>query len=110
MQYNIYEYKILPFGLINKLLIVWIYINNISRDLLNSFHNGYINNNSIVLNKIQECKIYIKKILAHLEAASLQADLNKCEFYIKKTKFLGFIISTTEFLVNPWTITIIKYL
>ena len=39
-----------------------------------------------------EHKKHIKTVLACLQAASLQLDINKCEFEVHKTKYLGLII------------------
>jgi hypothetical protein len=40
-------------------------------------------------------------VLARLYNAGLQANINKYEFYIIETKFLGFIITTEGIIVNP---------
>jgi hypothetical protein len=48
-----------------------------------------------------EYKAYIKQVVEQLQAARLQADIKKCEFSIKRTKYLGFIISTDSIQVDP---------
>jgi len=40
-------------------------------------------------------------VLRYLKEANLQADLRKCEFHVKKTKYLGFIISAKGIAVDP---------
>jgi hypothetical protein len=41
-----------------------------------------------------EHKAYIKQVVEQLQAARLQADIKKCKFSVKRTKYLGFIILT----------------
>jgi len=36
----------------------------------------------------------MKKVLERLQNARLQVDIRKCEFKVKCTKYLGFIVST----------------
>lgn len=38
--------------------------------------------------------LYVRQLLKRLEEVGIQADVDKCEFHIQKTKFLGLIIST----------------
>jgi len=48
----------------------------------------------IYLENELEHKGRVCKVLERLCKAGLQADIQKSEFYIKRTKYLGFIIST----------------
>jgi hypothetical protein len=36
----------------------------------------------------------VKKVLERLQNARLQVDIRKCKFGVKRTKYLGFIVST----------------
>jgi len=38
----------------------------------------------------------VKKVLVKLQAAGLQININKCEFSVKSTKYLGFIIKARK--------------
>jgi hypothetical protein len=40
-------------------------------------------------------------VLERLRAAGLYADIDKCEFGVKNTKYLGFIVSTDGVAVDP---------
>ena len=53
----------------------------------------------------------VKKILKRLRKAELQLDVNKCEFEIKTTKYLGFIIEVNKnIIMDPTKVeTIIKW-
>ena len=48
-----------------------------------------------------EHKAHIKQVVEQLQAARLQADIKKCEFSVKRTKYLGFIILTDSIRVDP---------
>jgi hypothetical protein len=43
---------------------------------------------------------YIKKVLRKLKEYKLYLQLRKCEFYIKETEFLGFIVSIEGVKIN----------
>ena len=43
---------------------------------------------------------YVKKVLRKLKEYKLYLQLGKCEFYIKKTEFLSFIVSTEGVKIN----------
>jgi hypothetical protein len=51
---------------------------------------------------------HVKQVIDRLQAADLQADIKKCEFSVKRTKYLGFIISTDGIQVDPDKIQVIK--
>ena len=40
-------------------------------------------------------------MLAKLQKFGIQADVNKCEFHITETKYLGLIISTNGIKIDP---------
>ena len=50
---------------------------------------------------LEEHKEYIKKVLAKLRKYNLLINLEKSEFYIKETKYLGFIVSEKEVRIDP---------
>jgi hypothetical protein len=44
---------------------------------------------------------HVKKVLQKLRDSGLQADLDKSEFHVTETRYLGFIISTEGIMVDP---------
>ena len=50
---------------------------------------------------LEEYKEYIKKVLAKLRKYDLLINLKKSEFYIKETKYLGFIVLGKEVQIDP---------
>jgi hypothetical protein len=53
---------------------------------------AYLNYIIIYLNNIEEHKEYIKWVLKKLYKKNMLVVIKKCEFYTKKTNFVGFII------------------
>jgi len=53
---------------------------------------AYLNNIIIYSNTEKEYKEYIKWVLKKLYEENIPIAVKKCEFYIKKTDFVGFII------------------
>ena len=70
------------------------YINNVLFNYLNDFYTAYLDNIIIYSKNELEYKEHIYKVLQRLRKAGLQADIKKLEFSVKRTKYLGFIIST----------------
>jgi hypothetical protein len=61
---------------------------------LNDFCITYLDNILIYSDNVLEHKYYIKLVLQRLREAGLQVNIKKTEFYVTRTKYLGFIIST----------------
>jgi hypothetical protein len=59
---------------------------------LNDFVIAYLDNIIIYLNSEEEHKEYIKWVLRKLYKENILVAIKKCEFYTKKTDFIGFII------------------
>lgn len=45
---------------------------------------------------LDEHRDYIRKVILRLRKAGLQLDIDKCEFEVKTTKYLGFIIEAEK--------------
>jgi ribosome-interacting GTPase 1 len=41
---------------------------------------------------LKKHRAHVQKVLSKLQAAGLYVDIKKCEFKVKETKYLGFII------------------
>ena len=60
----------------------------------------YLNNIIIYLNSEQEYKKYIKQVLKRLYKEDMPVIIKKCEFYTKKTNFIGFIIKLKQISID----------
>ena len=72
----------LPFGLTNSPATYQRYINNILFNYLDVFCTAYLDNILIYSKDPLEYKEHVKKVLEHLQAARLQANIRKCEFSV----------------------------
>jgi transposase InsO family protein len=100
-RYGLFQYKVLPFGLTNGPATFQGYINDVLRDLLDVICTAYLDDILIYSEDELQHEAHVKQVVERLRAAGLQADIKKCEFGVKRTKYLGFIISTDGVQVDP---------
>ena len=60
----------------------------------------YLNNIIIYLNSKEEHKKYIKQVLKRLYKKDIPIAIKKCEFYTRKTNFIGFIIKLKQISID----------
>ena len=111
-RYGLFERLVIPFGLTNAFNIFQRYINWAFRIFLNEFCSVYVDDILIYIDGSRtEHQKQVKKVLKRLREAGLQLDVNKCEFEMKTTKYLGFIIEVKKGItMDPAKIeTIIKW-
>jgi len=56
----------------------------------------------------EEHIIYLRQVLKQLRNARLFAKLLKCEFFVRKTKFLGLIVRDYGFRMDPDKVKIVR--
>ena len=62
------------------------------REYLDEFVMAYLNNIIIYFDTKEKYKKYIKWVLKNFYKENIFIMIEKCEFYTKKTDFIGFII------------------
>jgi hypothetical protein len=67
---------------------------------LDEFCTAYVNNILIFSEDSAKHYEHVIQVLEKLRSAGLQADIKKSEFFVTKTKFLGYIISTKGIAVD----------
>ena len=60
----------------------------------------YLNNIIIYSNKEEKQKRHVKWVLQRLYNKNIPITIKKCEFYIKKTNFIGFIIKLGQISID----------
>jgi hypothetical protein len=108
IRYNSYRCKVLSFGLTNGPAIYQRYINDVLLDYLDDFCTAYLDDILIYSEDVFEHEAQVKKILQRLREAGLQADINKYEFNVTSTKYLGFVIGTNGIRTDPEKVAVIK--
>jgi transposase InsO family protein len=106
-RYGAYKYKVLPFGLTNGPATFQRYINDLFFDILDDFVTAYLDDILIYSENELEHTAHVRQVIKRLQEAGLQIDIKKCEFDVKRTKYLGFIISTDGIEVDPEKIEVI---
>jgi hypothetical protein len=92
-RYGLYEWIVTPFGLANAPSTFQKYVNWALRDYLDEFCSAYVDDILIYTSgTLEEHREHVGKVLDRLREAGLQIDIDKCEFEVKSTKYLGFII------------------
>jgi len=71
-------------------------MNNVLFEYLDDFCTAYLDDILIYSENELEHKEHVCKVLLRLYEVGLQADIRKLEFNVKRTKYLGFIISTNS--------------
>jgi hypothetical protein len=68
---------------------------------LDEFCTAYVNDILIFSENPIKYHKHVTQVLEKLRSAGLQADIKKSEFFVTRTKFLGYIISTNGVAVDP---------
>ena len=92
-RFGLYEWLVTPFGMANSPSTFQRYINWVLRDYLDAFCTAYLDDVLIYTNgSLREHRRQVDQVLGKLKEAGLFVDIKKCEFEVKTTKYLGFII------------------
>jgi len=92
-RFGLFEWLVMPFGMTNAPSTFQRYINWALRRYLDDFVSAYLDDVLIYTNgSLAQHRAQVNKVLNVLREAGLQLDIKKCEFEVKTTKYLGFII------------------
>ena len=101
-RYGHFEYLVMPFGLCNAPASFQSYINDALREYLDDFCIAYMDDVLVYTNGTLEEHIqHVRKVLKRLQEHELYVKLEKCEFHVQETRFLGFIISPDGIAMDP---------
>ena len=106
-RYGHFEYFVMSFGLKNAPATFQHFINDVLSDYLDNFVISYIDDILIYSNSLEEHHDHVKKVLRKLLENNIYITLEKCEFDVSETAFLGYIISRDGLKVDPNKIKII---
>jgi ribosome-interacting GTPase 1 len=90
----------MPFGLQNAPATFRHFINSVLHEFLDKFASAYLDD-IIIYSKTKEYPEHVQKVLRALQKAGLQIDINKCEFTVQETKYLGLIITSNGIKMDP---------
>ncbi|MDI6015458.1 reverse transcriptase domain-containing protein [Escherichia coli] len=96
-RYGLYEWLVTPFGLANAPSTFQRYVNWALREFLDEFVSAYMDDILIFTEgTLDDHRKQVRKVLQKLREAGLTADINKSDFEVTTTKYLGFIIDAKE--------------
>jgi transposase InsO family protein/predicted aspartyl protease len=107
-RYGAYKCKVLWEGLTNAPATYQRYMNDILLEYIDDFCTVYLDDILVYSEDPLEHTAHVKKVLDRLRAAGLQADINKSEFRVTRTKYLGFIVSTEGIEVDPDKVAVVR--
>jgi len=97
MRYELYEWMMTSFELVNVSSTFQRYINWALQNFLNKFCSVYVNDILIFTDEfLHQHQNHVQKILLWLWEVSLQIDIDKCEFEVKLIKYLKFILKVKK--------------
>ena len=92
-RFGLFEWLVTPFGMANSPSTFQRYINWTLREHLDDFCSAYLDDVLIYTDgDLRQHREHVRKVLSKLQAAGLQVDIKECEFEVKTTKYLRFII------------------
>ncbi|KAI0995841.1 hypothetical protein K3495_g12340 [Podosphaera aphanis] len=93
-RFGLFEWLFMLFGLSGAPASFQRYINETLREYLDDFFSAYVDDVLIYTNgNLVDHKRHVNLVLERLQKAGLGLDIDRCEFSVKKIKYLGFIIS-----------------
>ncbi|KAL0153760.1 hypothetical protein M9458_050876 [Cirrhinus mrigala] len=96
-----FEYRVMPFGLVNAPAVFQAFINDVLRDTLNKFVFVYFDDILIFSSSYQEHVQHVRQVLQRLLQNRLFIKLEKSEFHVPRVSFLGFIVSKGSLQMDP---------
>ncbi|KAG1927362.1 retrotransposable element [Pimephales promelas] len=88
-----FEYRVLPFGLVNAPAVFQALVNDVLRDMLNVFVFVYLDDILIFSPSLQVHVQHVRRVLQRLLENRLFVKAEKCSFHVPSVTFLGSVIS-----------------
>ena len=99
-RYKLFEYIVMSFDLCNALETFQIFINVTLKEYLNDFCSRYLDD-ILVYNETRDNHVkHVFKMLKRLQKVDLFLNIDKCEFFVQKMKYLKLIIIIDDIKMN----------
>ncbi|GKC80923.1 putative reverse transcriptase domain-containing protein [Tanacetum coccineum] len=107
-RYGHYEFQVMSFGLTNAPAVFMDLMNWVCKEYLDKFMIVFIDDILIYSKSKEEHTEHLKLILELLKKEELYTKFSKCEFWLSKVQFLGYVIDSEGIHVDPAKIESIK--
>jgi len=92
-KYGLYKLLVMPFGLANMPSIFMRLMNHILHVFIGRFIVVYFNDILIYSKEMDEHLDHLRQVFHLLRNESLYANIKKCDFFMEKIMFLGYVVS-----------------
>lgn len=100
-RFGRFESLVMLFGVNKALASFQHFINNIHQKYLDIFCTAYIDDIPASFDTMQEHHIHVRRVLESLKKAVLYLKPEKCEFPVRKTKYIRLILSADGISMDP---------
>jgi len=107
-RYGHFEYKVMPFGLVNAPATFQAMMNKILREFLDHGVVVYLDDILIYSNSEEEHIELVRKVLAKLKEHQLAVSVTKSVFHQESVEFLGYIVATNGVTMSERKVESIK--
>ena len=107
IKYDFFEYVVMFFELCNASNTFQFFINVTLREYLNDFCTIYLNDILIYNDNRKKYIEHVNKIFKRFQKMEFFFDINKCEFFTTKIKYLNFIITIENIKMNSIKIDVV---
>ncbi len=100
MRYDMYEYRVVFFDLVNALTTFQTYINVAFREYFDVFVFAYVDDILIFFKILKKHVQHVRVVFERFLQYKLYVNIKKSKFNIMKTNFLKFIINRENIKMN----------
>ncbi len=100
-RHGLYQFRVLPFGLVNAPASFQAFINSVLADCLGKFALSYLDDLIVFSRDLESHIQHVKHVLSLLQHNQLTAKISKCLFHASSVPFLGHILSTAGLSIDP---------
>lgn len=108
-RFGHFEYKVMPFGLCNAPATFQRMIQSLLAPYLDNFVVVYLDDILIFSADVGSHKNHVQKVLQVLQHNHLYVSLKKCEFGVRQTTFLGFLVGNQSVRVDDTKIGTVQH-
>ena len=108
-RYGHFEYKVMPFGLVNAPASFQAMMNKILREFLDHGVVVYLDDILIYSKSEEEHIELVKKVMDRLAKHQLAVSVTKSVFQVELVKFLGYIVATNGVTMSERKVESIKH-